>query len=588
MKNKKISCALACLGGLMFSSLLYSSASAADRFDEVKVHTWKIQPDSDFFPEIDDPRVSVEWLKERPSFGIAFSGGGTRSATATLGELRALNKLGWLKEARYISANSGGSWTVQPYIYLPEIINEEAFLGAYVPPGNIDDEVLHPSSDADNLAMSSAIYRSKIGNKVSSLKRGDEAYADVIGGIFLEPFGLHDSGRVFTFHDKALQDVLKANPDLTKEDFYTVARNRPYPIIVGSLRVPLEEGPKDSELFLLESTPLYTGVRNEFSVPVEKRKPARKILIGGGYVESFGYDSYEPEGDESNNGLWKVQLEGKKSRGKLPVNKRYRFTLSDVIGMSGAAPSITIADKNIHLELFPEFRHWAIYRQKVLHDKNLRNRAKELKHGDGGDIDNLAVMPLLSRKVDNILVFINTRTAFPADADCSHISADIMVDDLISLFRPIGKYVDNVVIADQDGKQLATLCQEFSKRKAAGEPLVYCNKYDIVDNHRQAIRGKDYRPSICWVYLDRTGQWIEQLNAGGGKKTGELMVKKGDFATFPHYSTFGEKKTNLIDLNRERVHALSNLTAWTVLVSKDYIAANLSGASLPTNKASAD
>ncbi len=86
----------------MFSSLLYSSACAADRFDEVQIHTWKIESESGFFPERDDPRVSVEWLKNRPSFGIAFSGGGTRSAMATRGELRALNKLGWLDRACYI------------------------------------------------------------------------------------------------------------------------------------------------------------------------------------------------------------------------------------------------------------------------------------------------------------------------------------------------------------------------------------------------------------------------------------------------------------------------------------------------------
>ena len=62
----------------------------------------------------------------------------------------------------------------------------------------------------------------------------------------------------------------------------------------------------------------------------------------------------------------------------------------------------------------------------------------------------------------------------------------------------------------------------------------------------------------------------------------------GDFDNFPHYKTFGEKTGLLIDLNRERVHALSNLTAWTILASKDYLAEQLEGASLPTDKASAD
>src|SRR5262245_3101030 len=49
--------------------------------------------------------------------GIAFSGGGTRSAAATLGQLRGLRANGWLEHVRYITAVSGGSWTAVPFTY---------------------------------------------------------------------------------------------------------------------------------------------------------------------------------------------------------------------------------------------------------------------------------------------------------------------------------------------------------------------------------------------------------------------------------------------------------------------------------------
>src|SRR6266576_3133183 len=42
--------------------------------------------------------------------GIAFSGGGTRSASATIGQLRGLRQNGWLGRVRYVTAVSGGSW----------------------------------------------------------------------------------------------------------------------------------------------------------------------------------------------------------------------------------------------------------------------------------------------------------------------------------------------------------------------------------------------------------------------------------------------------------------------------------------------
>ena len=55
----------------------------------------------------------------------------------------------------------------------------------------------------------------------------------------------------------------------------------------------------------------------------------------------------------------------------------------------------------------------------------------------------------------------------------------------------------------------------------------------------------------------------------------KLYANEGAFGNFPHYHTFAEQGVSLIDLNRERVIALSNLTAWTMLESADYIAENL-------------
>ncbi|MCP4300045.1 MAG: hypothetical protein GY783_05640, partial [Gammaproteobacteria bacterium] len=97
----------------------------------------------------------VPWLEDRASFGIAFTGGGTRSASATLGELRALNDLGWLDRARYISSNSGGSWVTVPYTYLPQAIGDDRFLGEPIPPSQLSDANLSPVT-VDEQAMGTA------------------------------------------------------------------------------------------------------------------------------------------------------------------------------------------------------------------------------------------------------------------------------------------------------------------------------------------------------------------------------------------------------------------------------------------------
>ena len=76
--------------------------------ETVAVRTWITDTNSGApLPEMADAELAVPWLKDRASFGIAFSGGGIRSASAPLGQLRALHSLGWLDRARYISANSG-------------------------------------------------------------------------------------------------------------------------------------------------------------------------------------------------------------------------------------------------------------------------------------------------------------------------------------------------------------------------------------------------------------------------------------------------------------------------------------------------
>lgn len=555
------------------------------RFDSVNVRTWNTKESPDSFPEVSDSEVAVPWLASRPSFGIAFSGGGTRSATATIGQLRALTTLGWTDQARYITANSGGSWTSTPYAFLPDHIDEARFLGPYISPKEMTDEKL--LADEDSQSMESAIFHSKLidptePERLFSLLKGDEGYASFVNEVFLKPFKLHDRKKFFGSHDAALNRILEGNPLLKPDDFYITRKNRPFLIVVGTMLTPFGEG------YLIEATPLYIGVRNEHNVAAEKHDNTKRMLIGGGYVEPFGYDSYEPEQSVATEGRWEVRLKGSIFRFDWPSNMRYRFTLSDMIGMSSAAPHITLARKKIPDTVFPEFRHWGIDRQSVNTDTTLRRKSRELKHGDGGDIDNLAILPLLARRIENILVFVNTRSAFPEEPNCDDVTTNVLVDDVVSLFKPTEKLKHNVVIADGDA-ELSTLCREFAQRKKDGEPLVYCQRYTIKDNPRQGISGTDYAPAICWVYLDLTHNWVVQLpEKEGGERTDALKHHHGDFKHFPHFQTFGEQGPLLIDLDRERVRALSNLTAWTVFEKAPYIAEKLATASLTTEKRPAD
>ena len=63
------------------------------------------------------------------SIGIAFSGGGSRSASCTLGQLRGLHALGLIKRTRYFSSVSGSSWALTPFLYGK--MDRDYFLGSY-------------------------------------------------------------------------------------------------------------------------------------------------------------------------------------------------------------------------------------------------------------------------------------------------------------------------------------------------------------------------------------------------------------------------------------------------------------------------
>ena len=540
-----------------------------DGVDEVAVRTWVIDADSgDALPEITDHELAVPGLDERASFGIAFSGGGTRSASATLGQLRALHQLGWLQRARYISSNSGGSWVTVPYTWLPSSISDERFLGTYIVPGDLGDDNLRPSV-VDELSLGTAIHNAGTVDQLLEVGRGDEAWSDIVASIFLEPFGLHDNEKFFTFHQAALDAALASNPRLTVDDFQLVEHDdRPYPIVTSvMIGQQLTEDP--DEYFPIDMTPLYTGIRGRF----EFQKDDQAIVVGGGYVESFGYDSYEPHGS-TGNGRSLVRLTGLIERGDKPYGDRYRFTLSDVIGATSAAPLATLSRSSVPNFLFPEFRHWSVDQASIAQsDESVRREADEFQHGDGADMDNLALTPLLVRKTENILAFINTQDAFQRPPNgCKDISEEHLTDDVISYFRPTGVLIHNIVFPNA-GAELETLCEAFSVRKEAGEPLVYCQVYDVLENRRHGI--SPYRTSICWAHLDRTDRWMEKLDRDAGDLVRQLYANEGTFDNFPHYHTFAEQGASLIDLNRERVIALSNLTAWTVLESADYIAENL-------------
>ncbi len=529
-----------------FIIIFQSGCMAKDKTKSIVSERWDSVTSPLSFPETDDDKYKVPWLLNRKSFGIAFSGGGARSASATLGQLRALDEMGWLSEAKYISAISGGAWASVPYTYY-QGSKDNDFLGSYIPPANLqarDFSSVNKGSLAKSIAKS-AVLTKAMGGWFSFKK--DETFSATIGGVFLKRTGLNDKRKFFSFHTEALNQTLLNNSTngFGAEDFYTVKKGRPYLLVGGTLIS--KDVNNSSSYYPLEITGIYTGVRGKHEVDTNT---GNKRTIGGGYIQSFAYDTDTPTPISSDDNKVVAPLS----------SKRRRFTLNDVVGISGSAPQHTLRTLKIRNLGFPELNHWPV---------DLSSGSKEYAHGDGGHLDNLGLMPLLVRQVKNILVFANSYK--PLDkSETLDIKSYFMPVDEKGLFPG---YQKNVVFKKSEYEQL----RNGLKPKDGKYPFLYCNKYSVKKNEHYGIY--PYEANICWAYLDRNENWIDMVEKSKvGKRISNRLRNKGaSFERFPNYKTFLENPPYLINLSNNQVNALSHYTSWQLCMNQKAIAEALNG-----------
>jgi hypothetical protein len=353
-RSSKISNAIILLAIGVMSILL--AGCAVPKQQTAKIWPATISTNEYVFPE--DQLLAPELL-EKGDFGIAFSGGGTRSAAATMGQLRALKHLEMLDKVGFVSALSGGSWTVIPWIYLPEDYTDEEFLGAYYEPEKLTREIVNCKGNTvdgeciGHGSMTRVISSSHITRKMLfewlTLSR-DESYSRAVGKIFLKPFGIYSPNQSFSWDDNTAQRIADQNPASIDKSMLVIPehRGRPYPIVNATF-IPSVDG-RVASIYPLEITPHYVGSRFETKV----MGPFKKVLIGkqkcknfnqsigGGYVDAFAYDSktlISPENKQrdSSDGSYPVIVQKTKDQ--------QWFSLADAIGASGAAPQETLQNR---------------------------------------------------------------------------------------------------------------------------------------------------------------------------------------------------------------------------------------------------
>lgn len=487
-------------------------------FKNLNSKVWKTQVDGFQYPELVDGGFGS--ICHKPNTGICFSGGGTRSASATHGQLRALDNLGLLEGIRYMSSVSGGAWGAVPYAYLPDNHEDDHFFGSIIQPEKITKRDLVKINKSNYLYA--VTHSSVIGRAIKYWAKlaGDETFSRIIGDIFLKPFGIDSRKRFFAYTQDHVQSILERNLSLKKNNFQTVKKDRPFLIVGGTL---LRPGRRD---VLFEMTPWYSGVSELY-----ENYGSQNQNIGGGYIESFAFDSDAPDTNSIDDGYPSVRI----------GNRRHMFTLSDVIGTSGAAPAEVLKNAGVEHIGFPAFKYWP-----VAYADNKSLKAKEYEFGDGGNLENLGIIPLLKRGVERIVVFVNSKKKLNGN----NLRA---IDGAIAaLFTP--NHVNNIF--DENG--LSVLSKELNERRGDGDAAICLREYSLIDNEHHGLNAGQ-RVKILWVYNERFLNWENRL-----PDAIKLKIGSGKLAHYPHYATFSEN-SKIIDLKSIQASLLSQLASAVIL-----------------------
>ena len=517
------------------------------------------------------PEEGHHRLKNKLDFGVAFSGGGTRSMSLSLGQMRALQLLGLDSKIKYIGCNSGGAWFATIYTYLPWSVSDEAWLGRHVDPKQLTPSLVTTEGGrhgilARQITRSEVIFLAfremmrtalarlfniKIPILNISLNPNDhsEVFGRVLEKIFLEEVGL--AGERYVGWDP-LYDILDivvrsedqkfGNPNFDfTEDFVGVEKeDRPFLLVSGAVNQDLLKLPDGSTKsvsslsgFLafdhFEFTPLYSGTHAH-------GRGKLGFNTGGGYVENIGFDTWLPVALPDN--MIKVS----------PSVTSYRLTLKDIMATSGAAPAYLVhagdrpaLKKTIELlgaltfflkllNIFPKHRTWPV--QFVGKPVTI-----ERPFGDGGYVDNWGIIPLLKRRVKNLIVFINTSDEIRINSEWKE---DIQLDKFLAVL--FGISVPKEALGDLFAPSVFLGADRFL---GAGSGKVFASGYTetvrgLLHTYRLAnVPTRDGRPGPTGL-LNRDD--LERLNLMKGQKPEDYLDEKGDpkYVRGPtyHYGTY--------------------------------------------------
>ncbi len=482
-----------------------------------------------------------------PKTAVCFSGGGTRSLAATVGQLRGLAALGLLDQVGYLSCVSGSSWAVVPYLYAPD---GETRLGGVRRPEDLTLAGLDCLDARSLLLPATRRFRDTLETLDADPTVGpDQVWTRAVGETFLAPVGLYDAGDPIGFGPASGSVVSGAGGGAVPVPrCHRPLAARPFPVVHSTLNWPEARSTSQQQL-PFEYTPLYVGSPQR-RVLLDARAGAR--TIGGLFVEPLGFGCGAPQTEVAADGRVAVQ----------PPPRP--FTLGDMIGASSA---FNTPDRDVRA--YPHARYW------TFSAADGGPCAVNDLFTDGGDVDTLALLGMLRRRIPAVVVFINSVWPLALDYDPRHWPDGGQIDPAVApLFgQPSPRWRQNRVFPTAAYREVVSAWQTA---KRAGRPLVASTRLRVEPNAWWGIEG-GWEVDVCWVYNDRVSSWEARLRDEVRRVLPSSAGATPDaaLARFPHYRTVGENAGALTRLTPTQANLLAELAGWGVLESGDALQALL-------------
>ncbi|CAE8593074.1 unnamed protein product [Polarella glacialis] len=501
--------------------------------------------------------------------GLCFSGGGSRSLSATFGSLRALESLGLMAGVDAISSVSGGTWASAIYMFANR--SKEVLLGAPTEPSKLSLEVLSQQPAALGAVATTSVVgfiMSGLQNLQSS-QNPRELWIDTYAKAVLEPFGLGSRNQYMAGNAESLEQILLRNPQLKQSDFLVPQPGRPRAFIMGgTLLAPQGYPASETNAVSLQMSPDFTGspfYPGNRLATYDATLPSQ--LIGGGFVQSFAFGGSGPISAEEQQGGDDVKMEAPATPMSLAravgiSSAAFATVVVDMVGAFSWATSLGFQARNF----IPVADYWPVTAKMTGGEKVPAQRHEV---GDGAEVDNTGVMALLQRRVPRVVMFLNSNVQLSKDIDfCKgdvysmdlkgKVSNDLM-DKFGKVYEGAGEYLQyNQVFRAQE---LPGLLCEFQAQRLAGKPLVVSKQLEVAQNGKWGIEG-GWTVTMAFVYLGSCSGFENQLP----QQTRQEIAKGGSgaFANFPHFATVHQNGNSFTSYTSSQVNLLASLAEYTV------------------------